>query len=224
VFHKPFTKRGKRHISCFENVTKMVQTTWPCTSAPALFPCTDLIRGFRQRERERASALIDSQLLCRQPQDRRRSPSTGRSRTLCIQDCCWQGCSWQPDLGGRIPCRRGIAFPPRCPAASPPTGWLWTDHRVSARGRGGGGQPGGKGRGLTRCRWFLLRRPDGQGEARKEKVPRGAPKVTLTLRKPSNEPFSMYSMTIITGFPGEHGEGRRDDQFSGRDFVCSQII
>lgn len=81
----------------------------------------------------RDSALIDSRLLCRQPPGRRLSPVTGRSPTLYIRDCCWQGCSEQPDLDGHIPYRRGISFPPLCPAASPPTGWLWTDRRASAK-------------------------------------------------------------------------------------------
>lgn len=100
----------------------------------ALFSCTccSLISEFRHVSGwgERAF-LIDSQLLCRQPLDRRLSPLTGQSQTLYIQDCCWRGCFAQPGLDGHIPCRRGISFPLLCPAASPPTGWLWTDHRVS---------------------------------------------------------------------------------------------
>lgn len=82
-----------------------------------------------------AGPLIDSQLLCRQLRDRRLSPLTGRSQTLYIRDCCWQERFVQPDLDGRIPYRRDISFPPLCPAASPPTGWLWTGRRVSARHR-----------------------------------------------------------------------------------------
>lgn len=100
----------------------------------ALFSCTscNLISKFRHVSGRREHAfLIDSQLLCRQPRDRRLSPLTGRNQTLYIQDCCWRGCFAQPDLDGRIPCRRGISFPLLCPAASPPTGWLWTDHHVS---------------------------------------------------------------------------------------------
>lgn len=77
-------------------------------------------------------ALIDSQLLCRQLRDRRLSPLTGRSQKLYIRGCCWQECSVQPDLDGRIPYRTDISFPPLCLAASPPTGWLWTGRHVSA--------------------------------------------------------------------------------------------
>lgn len=99
-----------------------------------LFSCTgcDLISELRHVSGWREQAfLIDSQLLCRQPRDRRLSPLTGRSQTLYIRDCCWRGCFAQPDLDGRIPCRKGISFPLLCPAAFPPTGWLWTDHHVS---------------------------------------------------------------------------------------------
>lgn len=105
-----------------------------------LFSCVgcDLIRVFQEGSEWRkqyGAGLIDSQLLCRQPQDRRRSPLTGRSQTLYIRDCCWQGCFARPDLDGHIPYRRDISFPLLCPAASRPTGWLWIDHRVSARHR-----------------------------------------------------------------------------------------
>lgn len=76
-------------------------------------------------------ALIDSQLLCRQPLDHRLSPLTGRSQTLCIRDCCWQGCSVPPNPDERIPYQRDISFPLLYLEASPPAGWLWTVHHVS---------------------------------------------------------------------------------------------
>lgn len=82
-----------------------------------------------------ASTLIDSQLLCRQPRDRHPSPLRGRSQTLYIRDCCWQGCFVRPDLDGRIPYQKDISFLLLCPAASPLTGWLWTGRHVSVRHR-----------------------------------------------------------------------------------------
>lgn len=74
-----------------------------------------------------------SQLLYRQPPDRRRWLSTGQSPILYTQGCCWRVRSVQPDLDGRIPCRRDTSFLLQCPAAFPPTGWLWTDHHVSEK-------------------------------------------------------------------------------------------
>ncbi len=79
------------------------------------------------------SGLIDSPSLCRQLRDHRQSLWTGRSRTLYIRDCCWQGCFAPPDRDGRSPCLRGISCRPRCRAAFPPAELLWTAHHVSVQ-------------------------------------------------------------------------------------------
>lgn len=117
---------------CFLSVWH-VRSAAVFSAVSAPFSCSSSSSSGRQ---SRHDSLIDLRLLCRRPRDRPRSPLTGRSPTLYIQDCCWQGCSVQPDLDGRSPYLRDISFLPQCPAASPPTGWLWTDHRASVGNTG----------------------------------------------------------------------------------------
>lgn len=102
----------------------------------AWFECSERELRESRQGKQYGAGLIDSPLLCRQPRDRHRSLLTGRSQTLYIRDCCWQVRFVQPDLDGHTPCRRDISSLLLCPAASPLTGSLWTDHRVSVHNRG----------------------------------------------------------------------------------------